>query len=68
MFTCFAFDKAVKLAMIGFTSSMTADLACQISSCLCQDYNIVLLFKQDISIHWKRRVHFTLSQEKKYKD
>jgi hypothetical protein len=38
--TCFAFVKAVKLATIGFyTSGMTADLACQMSSCLCQDYN-----------------------------
>jgi hypothetical protein len=48
--TCFAFDKAVKLATIGFyTSGMTADLACQLSSqCLCQDYNILLLFKRDI--------------------
>jgi hypothetical protein len=25
--TCFAFDKAVKLGTIGFTSGMTADLA-----------------------------------------
>jgi hypothetical protein len=30
---------------IGFTS---ADLASQMSSCLCQDYNILLLFKRDI--------------------
>ena len=30
---------------IGFTS---ADLASQRSSCLCQDYNILLLFKRDI--------------------
>ena len=27
---------------------MTADLACQMSSCLYQDYNILLLFKRDI--------------------
>ena len=27
---------------------MTADLACQMSSCLCQDNNILLLFKRDI--------------------
>jgi hypothetical protein len=46
--TCFAFDKAVKLATIGFTSGMTADLACQMSSCLYQDYNSLLLFKRDI--------------------
>jgi hypothetical protein len=26
----------------------TADLVCQMSSCLCQDYNILLLFKRDI--------------------
>ena len=26
-------------------AGMTADLACQMSSCLCQDYNILLLFK-----------------------
>jgi hypothetical protein len=44
----FVFDKAVKLATIGFTSGMTADLACQMSSCLCQDYNILLLSKRDI--------------------
>jgi hypothetical protein len=29
-------------------AGMTADLACQMSSCLCQDYNILLLFKRDI--------------------
>jgi hypothetical protein len=42
-------------------AGMTADLACQMSSCLCQDYNILLLFKHKRDIHWKRRVHFTLS-------
>ena len=29
-------------------TALKADLACQISSCLCQDYNILLLFKRDI--------------------
>jgi hypothetical protein len=51
--------KAVKLATIGFTSGMTADLACQMSSCLCQDYNIVLLFKRDIL--YTGNVDFTFS-------
>jgi hypothetical protein len=45
-------------------AGMTADLACQMSSCLCQDYNILYIAVQTqtrYSIHWKRRVHFTLS-------
>ena len=46
-------------------AGMTADLACQMSSCLCQDYNIeysiAVQTQTRYSIHWKRRVHFTLS-------
>jgi hypothetical protein len=37
-----------RVATIGRMAGMTADLACQMSSCLCQDYNILLLFKRDI--------------------
>jgi hypothetical protein len=45
--TCFA--NLYKLVTIGFyTSGMTADLACQLYSCLRQDCNILLLFKRDI--------------------
>jgi hypothetical protein len=66
--TCFAFDKAVKLATIGFNTS--ADLACQMSSCLCQDYNILLLFKRDIL--YTGNVEFILLclslKQKNYKD
>ena len=47
-------------------AGMTADLACQMSSCLCEGlkitkYSIAVQTQTRYSIHWKRRVHFTLS-------
>ena len=42
-------------------AGMTADLACHLSSCLCQDYNYSIRLFTRYSIHWKRRVDFTLS-------
>ena len=51
-------------------AGMTADLACQMSSCLCQDYNILLLFKRDIL--YTGNVEYILLclclKQKKYKD
>jgi hypothetical protein len=63
--TCFSFDKAVKLATIGFTS---ADLAWQMSSCLCQDYNILLLFKRDILYTGSVEYILLCLKQKNYKD
>jgi hypothetical protein len=46
--TCFAFDKAVKIRRLTFYSQAWLQTPCQMSSCLCQDYNILLLFKRYI--------------------
>jgi hypothetical protein len=48
----------------------TADLACQMSSCLCQDYNIILLFKRDV-LYTGKVEYILLSlclEQKNYKD
>jgi hypothetical protein len=52
--------RLIRLSSSRRLAGMTADLACQMSSCLCQDYNILLLFKRDI-LYTECRVHFTLS-------
>ena len=39
-------------------AGMTADLACQMSSCLCQDYNILLLFKHKRDILYTANVEY----------
>ena len=41
-------------------AGMTADLACQMSSCLCQDYNILLLFKHKRDILYTGNVEYIL--------
>jgi hypothetical protein len=50
-------------------AGMTADLACQMSSCLCQDYNILLLFKHKRDILYTGNVEYiytlSLSRAKK---
>jgi hypothetical protein len=51
---------------------MTADLACQMSSCLCQDYNILLLFKHKRDILYTGNVEYILLclclEQKNYKN
>jgi hypothetical protein len=51
-------------------AGMTADSVCQMSSCLCQDYNILLLFKRDIL--YSGNVEYILLclylKQKNYKD
>ena len=53
-------------------AGMTADLACQMSSCLCQDYNILLLFKHKRDILYTGNVEYILLclclEQKNYKD
>ena len=54
-------------------AGMTADLiACQMSSCLCQDYNILLVFKHKRDILYTGNVEYILLclclQQKNYKD
>ena len=55
-------------------AGMTADLACQMSSCLCQDYNIILLFKHKRDILYTGNVEYILLclclclEQKNYKD
>ena len=50
----------------------TADLACQMSSCLCQNYNILLLFKHKRDILYTGNVEYILLclclEQKNYKD
>ena len=41
-------------------AGMTADLACQMSSCLCRDYNILLLFKHKRDILYTGNVEYIL--------
>ena len=41
-------------------AGMTADLTCQMSSCLCQDYNILLLFKHKRDILYTGNVQYIL--------
>ena len=52
-------------------AGMTADLACQMSSCLCQDYNILLLFKHKRDILYTGNVEYILLclclEQKNYK-
>ena len=54
-------------------AGMTADfIACQMSSCLCQDYNILLVFKHKRDILYTGNVEYILLclclQQKNYKD
>ena len=54
-------------------AGMTADLACQMSSCLCQDYNILFrLFKHKRDILYTGNVEYILLclclEQKNYKD
>jgi hypothetical protein len=61
--TCFAFDKAVKLATIGrhdcrFNNSVS-NVFLFVSRLYW--YSIAVQTQTRYSIHWKRRVHFTLS-------
>ena len=55
-----------------YLAGMTADLACQMSSCLCQDYNILLLFKHKRDILYTGNVEYILLclclEQKNYKD
>jgi hypothetical protein len=47
-------------------AGMTADLiACQMSSCLCQDYNILLLFKHKRDVLYTGNVECILRLEQK---
>ena len=53
-------------------AGMNADLACQMSSCLCEDYNILLLFKHKRDILYTGNVEYILLclclEQKNYKD
>ena len=49
-------------------AGMTADLACQMSSCLCQDYNILLLFKHKRDILYTGNIEYILPKIRYYKD
>ena len=49
-------------------AGMTADLVCQMSSCLCQDYNILLLFKRDILYSGNVEYILLCLKQKNYKD
>ena len=66
--TCFA-----RLSSSRRSAGMTADLiACQMSSCLCQDYNILLLFKHKRDILYTGNIEYILLclclEQKNYKD
>ena len=60
--------RLTKLSSSRRLAGMTADLACQMS--LCQDYNILLLFKHKRDILYTGNVEYILLclEQKNYKD
>jgi hypothetical protein len=52
--------RLTRLSSLRRLACMTADLACQMSSCLCQIYNILLLFKHKRDILYTGNVEYIL--------